>query len=89
MIDGSVALEAGLNPATDALALGAAEGNPSANVLVVQAGHEQEPAIQTLVARLLTGPEVRAFIEERYQGAVIPAAPAADGTPVAGATPAA
>lgn len=73
VINGNYAIETGLNPAEDALALESAEDNPYANVLVVLQGRETDPAIQTL-ARLLTSPQVKQFIEDTYQGAVIPAA---------------
>jgi D-methionine transport system substrate-binding protein len=54
------------------LALESGENNPYANVLAVLRGRENEPAIQTL-ARLLTSPEVKQFIQDRYKGSVIPA----------------
>lgn len=73
VINGNYAIETSLNPAEDALALESAQDNPYANVLVVLEGRENDPAIQTL-ARLLTSPETKQFIEETYQGAVIPAA---------------
>jgi D-methionine transport system substrate-binding protein len=84
VINGNYALEADLNPAEDALALEAGEGNPYANVLVVQAGRENDPGIQVL-AELLNSPEVEQFIEETYQGAVLPAfgEPGAVASPVA------
>lgn len=72
VINGNYALEADLQPDRDALALESGENNPYANVLAVLRGRENEPAIQTL-ARLLTSPEVKKFIQERYKGSVIPA----------------
>lgn len=72
IVNGNYALEVGLNPAKDALALEQAEGNPYANGLVVLRGRENDANIQEL-GRLLTSPEVKQFIEEKYQGAVIPA----------------
>lgn len=72
VINGNYALEVGLTPATDALALEAGENNPYANVLTVLAGEESNPNIQKL-SELLTSPEVKQFIEQRYEGAVIPA----------------
>ncbi|WP_035984484.1 MetQ/NlpA family ABC transporter substrate-binding protein [Leptolyngbya sp. KIOST-1] len=71
VVNGNYALSVGLNPAEDALALESPQNNPYANGLVVLGGQENNPQIQTL-ARLLTTPEVRQFIEEKYQGAVIP-----------------
>ncbi|MBA9064211.1 D-methionine transport system substrate-binding protein [Methylobacterium fujisawaense] len=71
VINGNYALEAGLEPARDALALERAEGNPYANVLVTTEGLAKDPRIQRL-ATLLTSAEVAAFIRSRYRGSVIP-----------------
>ncbi|NXY96450.1 MetQ/NlpA family ABC transporter substrate-binding protein [Streptomyces sp. BR123] len=73
VINGNYAIEAGLSPAKDALALEKAEGNPYANFLAVKAGNEKDPRIEKL-ARLLGSDEVKKFIEEKYQGSVVPAA---------------
>ncbi len=50
-----------------------AEGNPNVNLLVTTPDLQSDPRIVEL-ARLLRSPEVRRFIEDRYRGAVIPAA---------------
>ncbi len=65
------ALQAGLLPKRDALAV---EDSHSlfVNVLVIRKGDEQREDIQALKAAL-TSPEVKTFIDEHYQGAVIPA----------------
>lgn len=70
-INTNYALEAGLVPTRDALAI---EGSESAyaNILVVRAGNENNPAVKKLVAALKT-PAVKKFIEEKYKGAVVPA----------------
>ena len=65
-------LASGLTPSKDALVLEKGENNPYANILTVLKGHENDAGIQTL-AKLLTSPEVKKFIEEKYQGSVIPA----------------
>lgn len=72
IVNGNYALEVGLNPAKDSLALEKAEGNPYANGLVVLRERENDANIQEL-AKLLTSPEVKKFIDDKYQGAVIPA----------------
>ncbi|WP_432921855.1 MetQ/NlpA family ABC transporter substrate-binding protein [Microbispora sp. CA-135349] len=72
VINGNYALEANLNPSSDALVLEKAEGNPYANGLVVAQGHESDPRVKTLVG-LLTGPEVKKYIEDTFKGSVIPA----------------
>ncbi|MEV6983310.1 MetQ/NlpA family ABC transporter substrate-binding protein [Sphaerisporangium sp. NPDC051017] len=71
VINGNYALEAGLKPSSDALVLEKAEGNPYANGLVTVKGQENDPRIKKL-AELLAGPEVKKFIEDTYQGSVIP-----------------
>lgn len=72
VINGNFAIEAGLKPASDALALESGENNPYANILTVIKGRETDPGILKL-AELLTSPEVKKFIEDKYEGAVIPA----------------
>ena len=72
VINGNYALEGGLTPSKDALALESAKDNPYANVLVVKKGHENDEGIQIL-SKLLTSPEVKKFIEGKYNGSVIPA----------------
>ncbi|WP_445525156.1 MetQ/NlpA family ABC transporter substrate-binding protein [Streptomyces cyslabdanicus] len=72
VINGNYALEAKLSPAKDAIAAEAAQGNPYANILVVKKGNENDPRVKKL-AELLTSPEVKKFIEDKYNGAVVPA----------------
>jgi D-methionine transport system substrate-binding protein len=72
VINGNYALEGGLIPSKDALALESATNNPYANVLVVNKGHENDEGI-LILAKLLTSPEVKKFIEDKYNGSVIPA----------------
>lgn len=72
VINGNYALDGGFTPSKDALALESGENNPYANILVVNQGHENDEGIQILI-KLLTSPEVKQFIEEKYNGSVIPA----------------
>lgn len=72
IINGNYALEGGLVPGEDALALESGENNPYANILVVLSGRENEEGLKIL-GQLLTSPEVKKFIEETYNGSVIPA----------------
>jgi len=74
VINGNYALEIGLTPSKDALALESAENNPYANVLVTTPKLKSDPRIQRL-AELLTSHEVAVFIRERYRGSVIPVNP--------------
>ncbi|MFD5471947.1 MetQ/NlpA family ABC transporter substrate-binding protein [Streptomyces sp. NPDC127105] len=72
VINGNYALEAKLSPAKNAIAAESAKGNPYANFLAVKKGNENDPRVKKL-AQLLTSPEVKKFIEDKYDGAVIPA----------------
>ena len=72
VINGNYALETGLKPATDALALEKAANNPYANLVVVRTGDENDPRIVKL-EKLLHSPEVRKFIADKYQGSVLAA----------------
>ena len=74
VINGNYAIDAGLK-ASDALAVedGASEviQQNYANVLVAKEGNENNEAILALAAALKSD-EVKAFIEETYEGAVVP-----------------
>ena len=72
VINGNYAIEAGYTPAEDALALESGENNPYANYLVTTEDRQDDPAI-ALLGQLLNTPEVRQFIEDTYEGAVVPA----------------
>lgn len=71
LINTNYALEAGLNPSEDALILEGSE-SPYVNILVTHRDKGNSEAIQKL-AEALTSEAVRDFIQERYQGAVVPA----------------
>ncbi len=74
VINGNYAVEAGFNVEKDALVI---EDNDSAaaksyvNVVAVKAGNEDDPSVKALVKALQTD-KVKEFMEENYQGAVIP-----------------
>ena len=73
IINGNYALEAGLK-AGDALAVedASSEGAKTfANIVAVYEGDESRPEIQALI-KALTSEEAKAFIEETYQGSVVP-----------------
>ncbi|MER5490804.1 MetQ/NlpA family ABC transporter substrate-binding protein [Streptomyces sp. NPDC002454] len=72
VINGNYAIEAKLSPAKDAIAAEDAKDNPYGNFLAVKKGNEDDPRVKKL-AELLTSPEVKKFIEDTYDGAVIPA----------------
>jgi D-methionine transport system substrate-binding protein len=71
LINTNYALEAGLNPAKDALIIEHAD-SPYVNFLVARPDNKDSDAIQKL-SKALTSPEVKAFIEKKYNGAVVPA----------------
>ena len=71
IINTNFALQAGLNPATDAIARENPD-SPYANVLAVRPENANDPAIEIL-ARWLTSEKVREFILEQYGGNVVPA----------------
>ncbi|GAA3880657.1 MetQ/NlpA family ABC transporter substrate-binding protein [Streptomyces sp. NPDC003328] len=71
VINGNYAISSGLKPAKDALVLESSENNPYGNFLAVKKGNEKDPRVKKL-AKLLTSPEVKKFIEDKYQGSVVP-----------------
>ena len=71
LINTNYALDAGLNPVKDALAIESSD-SPYVNFLVSRADNKDDPRVQKLAAAL-TGPQVKAFIEQQYAGAVLPA----------------
>ncbi|MEU8029464.1 MetQ/NlpA family ABC transporter substrate-binding protein [Streptomyces sp. NPDC049099] len=71
VVNGNYAISAGLKPAENAVVLESAKNNPYANFLAVKKGNEKDPRVKKL-AKLLVSPEVKKFIEDKYQGSVIP-----------------
>jgi D-methionine transport system substrate-binding protein len=71
LINTNYALEAGLSPAEDALVIEGSE-SPYVNILVSREDNKDTPAMQKL-AKALHSDAVKQFIEEKYQGAVVPA----------------
>ena len=74
VINGNYAIEAGLSVGSDALATEDADSEAAetyANVIVVKEGNEDNAGIKALV-KALESEEVRTFIEETYDGAVVP-----------------
>jgi D-methionine transport system substrate-binding protein len=73
LINTNFALDGGLKPLQDALAL--EEGNadnPYVNIIAVKSGDENSTKIEALI-EVLKSEEIKQFILEKYQGAVIPA----------------
>ena len=74
VINSNYALQAGLNPAEDALASEDASSDAAqtyANIVAVKAGHENDPAIVALVDALHSE-EIQEFINTTYAGSVLP-----------------
>ncbi|MBX3718566.1 MAG: MetQ/NlpA family ABC transporter substrate-binding protein [Parachlamydiales bacterium] len=70
-INTNYALQAGLSPETDALAL-ESKDSPYVNVLVVRIGDESRPDIVALKTAM-TSEKMKQFIINTYKGAVLPA----------------
>jgi ABC-type metal ion transport system, periplasmic component/surface antigen len=74
VLNGNYALLAGLNVSEDAIAKEEKDSDAAktyANLVAVKEGRENEEAIKTLI-EVLTGEEIKAFIEATYEGAVLP-----------------
>lgn len=73
VINSNFAMEGGMNPATDSLASEDADSEAAqtfANIIAVKEGHENDPAIQSLV-KALQSDKVKEYIEKTYSGAVV------------------
>ncbi|MTH53891.1 methionine ABC transporter substrate-binding protein [Bacillus mangrovi] len=70
LINTNYAIDAGLNPQKDAIALEGAE-SPYVNIIAVNKGDEEKKEIKALV-EVLHSEEIQKFIEEKYEGAVVP-----------------
>lgn len=70
LINTNYALEADLNPTTDALFI-EDKDSPYTNLLVARPDNKDSDAIQKL-AKALTSDEVRTFINDTYKGALVP-----------------
>lgn len=74
VINGNYALDAGLNAQTDALATETSDSLAAqtyVNVIAVKEGNENNDAIKALVD-VLKSDDIKQFIEETYEGAVVP-----------------
>lgn len=74
VLNGNYALEAGYTASKDAVAYEKSDSEAAktyVNVIAVKEGNEKEEAIKTLV-EVLTSDEITQFIQEKYDGAVVP-----------------
>ncbi|GAA2414025.1 MetQ/NlpA family ABC transporter substrate-binding protein [Streptomyces coeruleofuscus] len=65
VVNGNYAIESDLEPSKDALVLESPKNNPYGNFLAVKKGQENDPRVKKL-AKLLTSPEVKKFIQDKY-----------------------
>jgi D-methionine transport system substrate-binding protein len=71
VINSNFALLANLKPTRDAVIL-ESKNSPFANIVAVRPDELNQPKMKAL-AKALTSPEMKKFIEQQYNGAVIPA----------------
>ncbi|MFE4705250.1 MetQ/NlpA family ABC transporter substrate-binding protein [Peribacillus simplex] len=71
LINSNYAIDAGLNPLEDSIAIEDSE-SPYVNVIAVNKGDENKEEIKTLV-EVLHSKEIQDFILKEYKGAVVPA----------------
>lgn len=71
VINGNYALDAGLNPVRDGLLVEGGE-SPYANLIAVRAGEEKEEKFAKLL-KTLQSEKVKKYIEDNYDGGVVPA----------------
>lgn len=71
VINTNYALPANLNPVKDALII-EDKDSPYANIVTVRSGDEARPEIKKLI-EVLNSAEVKKFLEDKYQGAIVPA----------------
>lgn len=71
VINSNFALSGNLNPVKDSLAI-EQKDSPYANIVAVRAGDENKASIKKLM-KVLRSEETRKFINDKYQGAVVPA----------------
>ncbi|TWF52031.1 MetQ/NlpA family ABC transporter substrate-binding protein [Neorhizobium alkalisoli] len=70
VINTNYAMEAGLNPKKDAIAI-EGEKSPYANVIVVRTADKDKPWVKTLV-EAYHDDSIKAFINDQFKGALIP-----------------
>ncbi len=74
VLNGNYALEAGFSVANDSIAYESSDSEAAktyVNVIAVKEGNENSEKIQALI-QVLTSDEIKSYIEETYDGAVIP-----------------
>lgn len=72
VINSNYAIQHDINPVEDSIAIESGENNPYVNVIAVKEGDEDKEDIKALV-EVLNSQEIKDFILEKYEGAVVPA----------------
>lgn len=70
LINSNYAIDAGINPLEDSIALEDSD-SPYVNIIAVNTGDENKPAIKALV-EVLTSKEIQDFILDKWKGSVVP-----------------
>jgi D-methionine transport system substrate-binding protein len=71
VINSNFALQAGMNPVKNAV-ITESKNSPFANIIVVRPDEINTPAMKAL-AKAMTSPAMKKYIETKYNGAIIPA----------------
>lgn len=71
-INSNFAVDAGINPVKDSVAVEKSENNPYGNILTVREGDKNKLVVKKIL-EVLKSEETKNFIKEKYKGAVIPA----------------
>ena len=72
VINSNYAIQHDINPFEDSIAIESGENNPYVNVIAVKEGDEDKEEIKALL-EVLNSQEIKDFLLEKYEGAVIPA----------------
>jgi D-methionine transport system substrate-binding protein len=70
VINSNYALSANLKPTRDAVIL-ESKDSPFANIIAVRPDELNQPKMKAL-AKAMTSPEMKKFIEQKYNGAIVP-----------------
>ncbi|TKX29924.1 MetQ/NlpA family ABC transporter substrate-binding protein [Campylobacter estrildidarum] len=70
VINSNYALSANLNPVKDSVFI-ENKNSPYANILVVKAGHENDPKIKALI-KALQSDKIKQFILKKYENSIVP-----------------
>ncbi|WP_428911122.1 MetQ/NlpA family ABC transporter substrate-binding protein [Niallia sp. Krafla_26] len=72
VINSNYAIQHDINPVEDSIVIESGENNPYVNVIAVKEGDEDKEEIKALI-EVLNSQEIKDFILEKYEGAVVPA----------------